>query len=86
MVVDLAVAEQREEPLDFFVADRAAQTDTVDVRERHEHRGVVGDNPEMIETAGCAEDRFVFNALDDPETMVRVNDLVADFECHESPC
>ena len=25
-------------------------------------------------------------AFDDPETMIRVNDLVADFECHESPC
>ena len=40
----------------------------------------------MIEAAGGTEDGFVFDALDDPETMIRVNDLVADFKRHGSPC
>jgi hypothetical protein len=40
----------------------------------------------MVKTAGGAENGFVFDAFDDPETMIRVNDLVADFKCHGSPC
>src|SRR5437899_6614264 len=40
----------------------------------------------MIKTARRSKNGFLFDALDDPETMIRVNDLVADFECHESPC
>src|SRR4030095_335712 len=51
-----------------------------------EHGRVVGDDSEVIKAAGSTEDGFLFDALDDPETMVRVNDLVADFKCHESPC
>ena len=86
MVVDLAVAEQTEQPLDFVVADGAAEADAVDVAHRHEHGRVVGDDPEMVKAAGGAENGFVFDALDDPETMIRVNDLVADFKCHGSPC
>ena len=86
VVVDLAVAEQAEQPLDFFVADGAAQADAVDVAHRHEHGRFVGDDAEMIETAGGAENGFLFDAFDDPETMIRVNDLVADFKCHGSPC
>ena len=86
MIVDLAVAQQAEQPLDFFVADGAAQADAVDVGQRYEHGRVVGDDAEVIETAGGTENSFVFDALDDPETMIRVNDLVADFKCHESPC
>src|SRR5262249_30551936 len=86
MVVDLAVAELREEPLDFVVADRAPQANAVNVGQRHEHGRVVRDNTKMIETAGGTKNGFFFDALDDPETMIRVNDLVADFECHESPC
>src|SRR5215831_13296285 len=50
MVVDLAVAEQREEPLDFVVGDGAAKTDAVDVRDRHEYDCLVGYDTEMIET------------------------------------
>ena len=86
MVVDLAVAEQAEQPLDLVVADGAAQADAVDVAHRNEHGGVVGDDPKMVEAAGGTEDGLVFDPFDDPETMVRVNDLVADFKCHGSPC
>src|SRR5262249_57450458 len=77
MVVDLAVAEQAEEPLDFFVADRAAKADAVDVAHRHEHRRVVRDDPEMVEAAGPAADGFLFDAFDDPETLIPASDLVA---------
>src|SRR5262249_16150644 len=86
VVVDLAVAEQTEEALDFLVADRAAQADTVHIGDGDEHRRIVRDNSEVIEAAGSAEDGFLFDSFDDPETMVRVDDLVADFKCHESPC
>src|SRR5262245_56335278 len=86
MVVDLAVAEQAEEPFDFFVADRAPQADAVHIGDRHENRCVVRDNSEVIAAAGSAEDGFLFDSFDDPETMIRVDDLVADFKYHESPC
>src|SRR5215472_14321715 len=85
MVVDLAVAEQREEPLDFVVGDGAAKTDAVDVRDRHEYDRLVGDDAKVIETASGAENSFFFDAFDDPETMVRVDDLVTDFKRHGFP-
>ena len=85
MVVDLAVAEQAEQTFDFHVADGAAQADAVDVGDRDEHDGFVGDDAKVIETAGSAEDGFFFDAFDDPETMIRVNDLVSDLKCHGSP-
>src|SRR5205807_2066771 len=50
------------------------------------HGRVIRNDPQMIEPARCSENGLFFDALDDPEPMVRVNDLVADFECHESPC
>src|SRR5947199_272288 len=81
----LAVAEQAEQPLDFAVGDRAAQADAVDVAHRHEHGRVVGNDAQMIEAAGSSENSFVFDAFDDAETVIRVNDLVADFKCHGSP-
>jgi hypothetical protein len=39
----------------------------------------------MIEAAGGAEDCFRFDALDDTESVVWVNDLVTNLECHMSP-
>ena len=86
VVVDLAVAEQREESLDFFVGDGAPETHAVDVRNRNEYDRLVGDDAKVIEPAGCAENSFFFDPFDDPETMVRVDDLVTDFKCNESPC
>jgi len=65
MVVDLPVAEQAEQPLDVFVADRAAQAHAVDIAQRHEHGRIVRDDPEMVKTAGGTEDGFVFDAFDD---------------------
>ena len=85
MVVDLSVAEKIEQPFDFFIRNGAPQADAVDIRERNEYGRFVGDDAKMIETASGAENGFFFDALDDPETMIRVDDLVADFECHGSP-
>jgi hypothetical protein len=39
----------------------------------------------VIKAAGGSENRLVFNPLYDAETMIRVNDLVADLKCHGSP-
>ena len=86
MVVDLAVAEESEQPLDFYVADGAAEADAVDVRERDKHGGFVRNDPKMVEAAGRTEDRFLLDALHDSQAMIRVYDLVADFKCHSSPC
>jgi hypothetical protein len=36
----------------------------------------------MEKPAGGAENRLFFNFFDDPETMVRVNDLVTDLKSH----
>jgi len=71
--------------LDLFVTDGAAQADAVDVVHGHQNGRFVGNHPQMIETAGCTEDGFGFDALDDAESVVWVNDLVTDFECHVSP-
>ncbi len=82
MVIDLAVAERVEEPLDFRVADGAAKPDAVDVVDRHEHRRLVGDDAQMIKPAGSTEDGLLFDTDNDPEPLVRVNDLVSNLECH----
>ena len=81
----LAVAQETKEPLDLFVGDGLSQTDVVDVGDRHEHRRVVRHDPQMKEAAGCTENGFLFNPFDDAESMVRVDDLVTDLECHVSP-
>jgi hypothetical protein len=86
VIVDFPVAEQAEEPLNFFVADGATKADAVNITDGHEDGRVVRNDPEVIKPAGGSEDGFVFDPLDDPESMVRVNDLVADFKCHGSPC
>jgi len=44
VIVDLAVAEETEEPFDVVIADRASQTDAVNVADRNEHGRVVGDD------------------------------------------
>src|SRR3954453_19750993 len=85
VVVDLAVPEQPEEPLDFFVADRAAEADAIDVVHGNEHCGLVRHHPEMVETARGTEDGFGFYSLNNSESMVWVNDLVTNLECHMSP-
>ncbi len=85
MAVDLSVAEERKEAFDFFVVDGPPQADAFDVVHRHEDRGFVCDHAKVIEPAGGAEDGFRFDALNDAESMVWVNDLVTDLECHISP-
>src|SRR5690606_27082883 len=85
VVVDLAVAEASEQPLDVGVRDRTTQADFGRVRHRHQNRRLVGENPKMVEPARGTEDGLFFDALDYTETMIRVNDLVADLECHVSP-
>jgi hypothetical protein len=37
------------------------------------------------ETARGAQNSFFFDPFDDAESVVRVDDLVADLECHVSP-
>ena len=85
MVVDLAVAQQAEQPLDFLVADGAAEADAVNVTHWNEDGRVVGDDAEMKEAAGGAENRLVFDPFNDSQTMIRVNDLVTDLKCHRFP-
>ena len=80
MVVDLAVAELAEQPLDLVVVDGAPQADVVDVGHRHEHRRVVRENPQMKKPARRAEDGLLFDLLYDAETVIGVDDLVADLE------
>ena len=85
MVVDPAVAEQREEPLNFLVGDGLAKADAVDVCHRNEHRRVVGDDAQVEKSAGGTQDGFFFDTFDDTEPVIRVDDLVADLESHVSP-
>mgnify|MGYP003350153633 CR=1 FL=1 len=69
----------------FLVLDRLAETHAVDVGDRHEHRRVIADDAKVKETAGGTQDGLLFDPFDDPETMVRVDDLVTNLECHASP-
>src|SRR5438034_7350365 len=64
MVVDLAVAEQAEQPLDFLVADRAAEADAVDVTQGNQYGRLIRDDAEMIKAAGRPEDSLLFDAFD----------------------
>ena len=80
VIVDLAVAEQMEQPFDLFVGNRAPQADVVDVDHGHEHRRLVRDDAEMEKSAGRAEDRLLLDLLYNAETVVRVNDLVANLK------
>jgi hypothetical protein len=85
MIVDLAVAKEGKQPLDFFVVDGASETNAVNVIYRHQDGRFVGHHPQMIETASSSQDGFGFDALNDAESVVWVNDLVTDLECHMSP-
>src|SRR4030081_146660 len=40
----------------------------------------------MIETARSTKNRLFFDAGDDAQTVIRVDNLIADFKCHGSPC
>ena len=62
------------------------QPDSVHIRDGNEHGGFVGHNPKMVETAGRSENSLILDPFHDSEPMIRVDDLVADFKCHESPC
>src|SRR5262245_57078517 len=85
MVVDLAVAEQPEQPLDLVVADGPSEPDTINIVEGNKNGGLVGHHPEVVEPAGRAEDCFGFDALYYAESVIWVNDLVTNRECHTSP-
>src|SRR5262245_28537781 len=85
MVVNLAVAEEAKQAFDLFVANRAREPDAVHIDHGNEDRVVVGDNAQIVKTAGRAENRLFFDTFDDTQTMIRVDDLVADLKCHGSP-
>src|SRR5262245_56258883 len=86
MVIDLPIAQEAKKALDFIVADRAAETDAVDVAHWDKHGRVVCDDTQMVEPAGRPENRLLLDSFHDAQTMIRVDDLVADFKCHGSPC
>src|SRR3954463_329127 len=85
MIVDLAVAQEVEQPLDLFVRNGLAKADVVDVGDGNEHGRVVCHDPQVKKSAGSTKNCLFFNAFDDTEPVVRVYDLVADLKCHVSP-
>ena len=66
-------------------ADGAPQAHAVSVGKGHEHRGFVGEDAQVVKPASGTQDGLVFNSFDDAETVVRVNNLVANLKCHVSP-
>jgi len=56
----------------------------IGIVDRHEARRFIG-HAELIEAARRAHDGFGLDALNDAEPVVRVNDLVANLECHVTP-
>ena len=83
--IDPAIAQQQENPLHLFVVNRLPQADAVHVRDRHEHSCVIADDSEMEESTRRTENGLLFDPFNNPETMVRVDDLVTNLECHASP-
>jgi len=73
------------ETFDFVIADRFAQSHVVNVRDRYEDGRVVGDYAEMKEAARRTQNGFFFDAFDDAESVIRVDDLVTELKCHVSP-
>src|SRR5687767_14144753 len=71
-----------EQALHLLVGDRAPQANVVHVGDRYEHRCLVGNDAKMEKAAGRAEDGFLLDLFYDTETMVWVNDLVANLKCH----
>ena len=72
-------------PLYLFVRDRLAKADVVYVDDRNQDGGVIRDDAEMEETERLTKNGFLFDPFNDTEPVVRVDDLVADLECHVSP-
>src|SRR4029453_8352544 len=85
MIVDLAVAQEPEQPLNLLVADRASEANAVDVVQWYEHGGLIGDHAQVVEPACRSENGFCFDALHNAETVIWVNDLVTNLKCHTSP-
>jgi hypothetical protein len=65
MVIDLAVAEQVEQPLHFFVGDRPTQANVVYIDHWHQDRRFVRENAEMKKPARRPENSFFFDFFDD---------------------
>src|SRR5687768_11059428 len=82
MVVDLPVAQQQKQAFNFLVRDGPTQAYVVDIGDRNQNGRFIRQDPQMEKPAGGAENRLFFNFFDDPETMVRVNDLVTDLKSH----
>ena len=80
MVVDLAVAEEMEQTFDLFVTNCTTQSDVVDVDYWNEHGGLVREDAKMEEPTRGTKNRFFFNLLYNAQTVVRVNDLVANLK------
>jgi hypothetical protein len=85
MIVDLAVAEQAKQAVDLFVADGTAKTYTVDVVDGYEYGGFIRHHAKVIKAARRPKNGFGFDALNNAESVIWVNDLVTNLECHTSP-
>src|SRR5215203_7492862 len=85
VIVDFSVAEKIEESIDFFVVDRPPETNVIDVVYRNENRCFIRHHAQVVKTAGRPQNCFGFDALNDAESVVWVNDLVTDLKCHVSP-
>ena len=80
VIVDLAVAEQMKQPLHFFVGDGAPQSDVVDIHHWNEDRRLVREDAEMKKSARRPENRFFLDFFYNAETVIWVNDLVANLK------
>src|SRR4029453_13374122 len=83
--IDLAVAEETVETIDFRIAYGLAKAYAVCVFARNEPRRLVRHHAELVKPAGHTHDGSALDLLNDAEPMIRVNDLVADLECHVAP-
>src|SRR5262245_43957475 len=84
-LVDLAVAEQREDLAHLGGTNHGTQPHAVGVLLRDPDAGVVGEDPKLIEADLASRDRAGLDALHHPDSVIRIDDLLANLELHGGP-
>jgi len=84
-LLDLAVAEEIEDLADVGGADHGAKAHTVGVLLGNPHAGIVGEDTELVEADLATVDGPRLDALHDANSVIGVDNLLANLEFHGGP-
>src|SRR6185295_5866395 len=85
VLLDLTVAQHGEDLLDVTHADDVTKADPVGVLLGHPDSRIVRQDPELVKTDLPRRRGTRLNALDDPDSVVWVDDLLTDLEIQSGP-